>query len=132
MVDYKHIMGEPLSRREMLMTTGGVIAFFLSGSYAMGRFNLQQRMRTVGKDITLKVGESYELPGENFRNLIYYSGMFDNQRFIMTQLVQRYDVGASPVPHYFPSTAENIKFDNHKFSVRRVTPEEIMLKYLGV
>jgi len=101
----------------------GLIKF---ADYREEKSRQAQVTESIDKIITLKVGDVHHLPLGYYG--IYYAGMPNNEKMLLIQekyipLVQR--------PLYLPIEQKDLQIGNHSLSLVKVTPEEVILKYLG-
>ena len=109
----------------------GIDALAIHGVVDAVNFDPAKELGKLG-DIRLKRGDSLTLPYNLFdpyTGKIYYSGMQDNQNFILTLVPGGHD--HQGVPLYFPSDSEQIAVKDHQFSVEEVNPDYLILKHLG-
>ena len=115
----------PISRSEFLIIAGAIAVIF-GLSKVSHRIGEQQVARNIGTPVNLAVSQSYSLPGSNDK--VIYSGMTNDQKFLLTYEADRTYHG---VPLYFSKDSGQITAGGHQFSVLKVTPEQLILKYLG-
>ena len=107
-------------RREFLLILASVITTYI-GLTALHRRNPHyQKPENIGEVVSLNVG-GYRIPPSN-QGSFTYAGMPDNQRFLI--MVENRHL-------YFPLDTNQILVGGYQFSVEKVTPNNIILKYLG-
>ena len=122
-----------ISRREFLgsfpVKAGEVAAVFLG---SMGAFHIlanRDVKQNIGRVVSLAVSQEYSLPGSGKGN-VTYSGMPNDQRFLLYH--QHEDVRyITNTPLYFSKNDKQITLRGHQFSVLEVTPDKLVLEYLG-
>ena len=90
----------------------------------------EEQKKSVDREIKLVVGDKYIIPSSSV--MLQYSGMPDPQRFLLS----REDIGGFLIrdvanPLYYQSDTKQIIIDGHQLSIVKVSPEELILKYLG-
>lgn len=81
-----------------------------------------------GRTVSAEVGEKF-----NVRNvLFYYNGMVNKNTFSLSRAghVNRFSEEIAPTT-YFSSDNQNFGFDGYRFRIGEVTPEKIVLTYVG-
>lgn len=81
--------------------------------------------KTEPKRIEIKVGENRHDEAKPWTRLSTYCGMNNEKTFSVSH------GGYSAVNFYYPADSKEIKFGDEKYRVIEVTPEHIILDYLG-
>ena len=130
--------GKKYNRRVLLLALGGSAAAWI-GLTALHRSNPQyQKPENIGEVVSLNVGDRRILPSN--RTSFIYSGIPDDKRFLL--MIPKPDkkvydgaifhtVRREHIRLYFPLDAKQILVEGYQFSVENITPENIILKYLG-
>ena len=121
-----------ISRREFLgsfpVQVGGVTAVFLGSMGAVQILANRDVKQNISRVVSLAVSQSYSLPGS--RDNVTYSGMPNDQRLLLHH--QNNNGGyIAYTPLYFSKDDKQITVGEHQFSVVEITPEKLIIKYLG-
>ena len=126
---------EEVSRRSFLfrgiiLGFGGFATLYSGITYdiEMSKREKAEKAKRIGEHIRLRLGETYEVP-VSYRVITYTGSPTSIDFSLSTYFIH------SPEHSYrtliFPANTSEVKVFESRFSVLKVTPEEIILSYLG-